>query len=76
MRLFKSVMAGLLMAILVVVLWIAVNVFRAFHMDSGRGSGSIGTFIMVDYEAYLAASIGFLLGLVWTFRRHGRRSEK
>jgi hypothetical protein len=69
MRLFKSLLAGLLMAVLVVALWIAVNVFRAFHMDTGGGSGSIGTFVMWDYEAYLAASIGFILGFVWTYRR-------
>lgn len=72
MRLFKSLLSGLLMAILVVALWIAVNVFRAFHMDSGEGSGSVGAFIMMDYQAYLAASTGFLLGFAWTFRRKNR----
>ena len=69
MRLFKSLLAGAVAAVIVVGLWIAVNVFRAFHMDVGEGSGSMGTFIVMDYQAYLAILIGFGLGFVWMFRR-------
>ncbi len=69
MRLFKSLLIGAISAAVVVVLWVLVSLFRAFHMQSGDGSGSLGTFIVMDYQLYLAALLGFALGFFRTYLR-------
>lgn len=68
MRLFKSLLIGAIAAAVVVVLWVLVSLFRAFHMQSGEGSGGIGLVIM-DYQLYLAALLGFALGFFRTYLR-------
>ncbi len=69
MRLFKSLLIGAITATVVIVLWVLIGVFRAFHMQSGEGSGVAATVIVMDYQLLLAALLGFALGFFRTYLR-------
>ena len=69
MRLFKSLLVGAITAAVVIVLWVLISLFRAFHMQSGDGSGGVGALVIMDYQLYLAALLGFALGFFRTFLR-------
>ena len=69
MRLFKSLLVGAVTAAVVIVLWVLISLFRAFHMQSGDGSGGIGALVIMDYQLYLAAILGFALGFFRTYLR-------
>jgi hypothetical protein len=71
---FKSVLVGLIGAVIAAVLWILVS-FTAFvpmvieRFTESSGSAGIGAVSIGSGEILLAALIGFVVAGLWAFRR-------
>jgi hypothetical protein len=72
----KRMVAGVVAAIIAVIVWVFVNAAILFMSISGlkEGSGGIG-FIVTSNDIYMAAIFGFAIGFYWQVRRSRRLSK-
>jgi hypothetical protein len=73
---FKSVLTGILAAVVAVFVWIVVTVIIGFIPLVGginEGSGGVG-FVIMSNDVALAAIFGFVMGFFWRLRRLRRAS--
>ena len=75
MRLFKSVVVGIILAMLAAVLGTFIELAFALRAITGEitGTGGLGAVSWDTYSPYYAL-IGFVAGFYWQFRR-GRRNQ-
>jgi hypothetical protein len=69
---FKSLLAGLVAALVAIGVWILVNAMLSLSFArNNAGFGSVG-FAINSGEVFLASLFGFLMGFFWRFRRFRR----
>jgi hypothetical protein len=72
MRIFRSLVFGIVMAILAVVLGTFIELALALRAITGQITGGLGAVSWDTYAPYYAP-IGFVAGFYWQFRRGHRQ---